>query len=92
MNGSAAKRINIFEMDVRQDNKGVDLGIWKSILQFCPVLDVHSVMSPENWDSNTETNDGKAVAELDAKLRKLDPTDPVKYDLHLVWAFLKDFS
>jgi hypothetical protein len=25
-------------------------------------------------------NDGKAVAELDAKLRKLDPNDPVKYD------------
>jgi hypothetical protein len=25
-------------------------------------------------------NDGKALAELDSKLRELDPNDPVKYD------------
>jgi hypothetical protein len=28
-------------------------------------------------------NDAKAVAELDAALRKLDPLDPVKYDFAL---------
>jgi hypothetical protein len=28
-------------------------------------------------------NDGKALAELDSKLRELDPNDPVKYDFAL---------
>jgi hypothetical protein len=28
-------------------------------------------------------NDGKALAELDLKLRELDPNDPVKYDFAL---------
>jgi hypothetical protein len=28
-------------------------------------------------------NDAKALAELDANLRKLDPNDPVKYDFAL---------
>ncbi|KFC57685.1 hypothetical protein FEM08_35150 [Flavobacterium gilvum] len=28
-------------------------------------------------------NDGKALAELDSKLRELDPIDPVKYDFAL---------
>ena len=45
LKGSAAKRINMYlRWMCRQDNKGVDLGIWKSIspsLLSCP-LDVHS--------------------------------------------------
>ncbi|MES2487081.1 MAG: TIGR02757 family protein, partial [Bacteroidota bacterium] len=45
MAGSAAKRINMYlRWMVRQDTKGVDLGIWKTIspaLLSCP-LDVHS--------------------------------------------------
>jgi hypothetical protein len=44
MNGSAAKRINMFfKMDVSPRQQGVDLGIWKSIptVLSCP-LDVHS--------------------------------------------------
>jgi hypothetical protein len=28
-------------------------------------------------------NDGKALTELDASLRKMDPIDPVKYDFAL---------
>jgi hypothetical protein len=32
---------------------------------------------------NRKQNDGKAVHELDLRLRELDPTDPVKYDFAL---------
>jgi hypothetical protein len=32
---------------------------------------------------NRKQNDGKALAELDFKLRELDPNDPVKYDFAL---------
>lgn len=87
MNGSAAKRINMFlRWMVRQDNKGVDFGIWKSIAPSslsCP-LDVHSGNVARKLELLTrKQNDGKAVAELDFNLRKLDPIDPVKYDFAL---------
>ena len=87
MSGSAAKRINMFlRWMVRQDNKGVDLGIWKSIIPAslsCP-LDVHSGNVARKLGLLTrKQNDGKALAELDLKLRELDPTDPVKYDFAL---------
>ena len=87
MKGSAAKRLNMYlRWMCRQDNKGVDLGIWKSIspsILSCP-LDVHSGNVARKLGLLTrEQNDSKAVAELDAKLRKLDPNDPVKYDFAL---------
>jgi uncharacterized protein (TIGR02757 family) len=87
LKGSAAKRINMYlRWMVRQDNKGVDLGIWKSIspaLLSCP-LDVHSGNVARKLGLLTrKQNDGKALAELDLKLRELDPNDPVKYDFAL---------
>jgi len=87
MNNSAAKRINMFlRWMVRQDNKGVDLGIWKSISPAslsCP-LDVHSGNVARKLGLLTrKQNDGKAVTELDLKLRQLDSNDPVKYDFAL---------
>ena len=87
MNGSAAKRINMYlRWMCRQDNKGVDLGIWKSIspsLLSCP-LDVHSGNIARKLGLLTrKQNDGKALLELDTALRLLDPNDPVKYDFAL---------
>lgn len=87
MNGSAAKRINMYlRWMCRQDNKGVDLSIWKSIspsLLSCP-LDVHSGNVARKLGLLTrKQNDGKALLELDTALRLLDPNDPVKYDFAL---------
>lgn len=87
MGNSAAKRINMFlRWMVRQDNKGVDLGIWKSISPAqlsCP-LDVHSGNVARKLGLLKRTqNDGKALFELDSKLRLYDSTDPVKYDFAL---------
>jgi uncharacterized protein (TIGR02757 family) len=87
LNNSAAKRINMYlRWMIRQDTKGVDLGIWKSIspsVLSCP-LDVHSGNVARKLDILTrKQNDGKALAELDLKLRELDPNDPVKYDFAL---------
>ena len=85
--GSAAKRINMYlRWMCRQDNKGVDLGIWKNISPSslsCP-LDVHSGNVARKLGLLVRNqNDGKAVAELDLKLRELDAKDPVKYDFAL---------
>ena len=71
---------------VRQDNKGFDLGIWKSISAAtlsCP-LDVHSGNVARKLGLlHRKQNDAKALAELDTQLRILDPNDPVKYDFAL---------
>jgi uncharacterized protein (TIGR02757 family) len=71
---------------IRQDNKGVDLGIWGSISPAslsCPLV-VHSGNVARKLGLLTrKQNDGKAVKELDVQLRKLDSIDPVKYDFAL---------
>ena len=87
LNNSAAKRINMYlRWMVRQDTKGVDLGIWKTISPAslsCP-LDVHSGNVARKLGLLTrKQNDGKALAELDLKLREFDANDPVKYDFAL---------
>ncbi|WP_317166954.1 TIGR02757 family protein [Winogradskyella ursingii] len=87
LKNSAAKRINMFlRWMVRNDNNGVDFGIWKSLSSSqlsCP-LDVHSGNVARKLGLlKRKQNDGKALAELDKALRKLDSSDPVKYDFAL---------
>ncbi|MFD1061884.1 TIGR02757 family protein [Winogradskyella litorisediminis] len=84
---SAAKRINMFlRWMVRNDNTGVDFGIWKKLSPAqlsCP-LDIHSGNVARKLGLlKRKQNDGKALSELDNALRKLDPSDPVKYDFAL---------
>ena len=71
---------------VRNDNAGVDFGIWKSIspsILSCP-LDVHSGNVARKLGLlHRKQNDAKALAELDASLREMDKNDPVKYDFAL---------
>ena len=87
LKNSAAKRINMFlRWMVRNDNNGVDFGIWKSLSPSqlsCP-LDVHSGNVARKLGLlKRKQNDGKALAELDRNLRKLDANDPAKYDFAL---------
>ncbi|MGJ8549992.1 TIGR02757 family protein [Winogradskyella wichelsiae] len=87
LKNSAAKRINMYlRWMIRDDNNGVDFGIWKSISPAtlsCP-LDVHSGNVARKLGLlKRKQNDGKALAELDKALRKLDAKDPVKYDFAL---------
>lgn len=64
----------------------VDLGVWKFIspAQLCIPMDVHVArISRELGILKRNSNDKKAVAELTAFLKTLDPQDPVKYDFAL---------
>ncbi len=84
---SSAKRINMFlRWMVRQDNQGVDFGIWNNISPSklsCP-LDVHSGNIARKLGLlKRKQNDQKAVKELDSTLRLMDSNDPVKYDFAL---------
>jgi uncharacterized protein (TIGR02757 family) len=84
---SACKRINMYlRWMVRQDNKGVDFGLWRTLSPaqlVCPCdLHVERVArklklirrKPMNWQT---------ALELTHNLRKFDPDDPVKYDFAL---------
>ena len=84
---SACKRINMYlRWMVRQDNKGVDFGIWKSISPaqlICPCdLHVDRVGRKLGLITRKQTDWGTAV-ELTEVLRTFDPLDPVKYDFAL---------
>jgi len=71
---------------VRSNRKGVDFGIWKSIStsELSIPLDVHTgSVARKLLLLKRKQNDAKALLELDTKLRKLDPIDPVKYDFAL---------
>ena len=84
---SAAKRLNMFlRWMVRQDNKGVDFGIWKQIKPaqlICP-LDVHSGRVARKLGLlHRRANDWQAACELSQNLRQFDASDPIKYDYAL---------
>lgn len=84
---SSAKRICMFlRWMVRRDKKGVDFGIWQHIspAELCLPLDVHTGnVSRSLGLLQRKQNDWQAVEEVTAKLRELDPLDPVKYDFAL---------
>ena len=84
---SSCKRLNMYlRWMVRNDNKGVDFGIWKNIspAQLVIPIDVHvaRVAKRLNLLQNNKT-DWQAALELTAYLRTLDKHDPVKYDFAL---------
>jgi len=83
--GSAGKRLNFFlRWMVRKDN--IDFGIWKNIDTknlFIP-LDVHVGNIARELNIITrKQNDWKSVVEITNRLKKLDPKDPIKYDIAL---------
>lgn len=84
---SACKRLNMFlRWMVRQDENGVDFGLWNYISPaqlVCP-MDVHvsRVATRLGLIDSPDANWNTAV-ELTERLRELDPEDPVKYDFAL---------
>jgi len=71
---------------VRQDDKGVDFGIWKGIQPaqlICPCdLHVDRVARKLGLITRKQT-DWQTAIELTERLREMDPNDPVKYDFAL---------
>jgi len=84
---AACKRINMFlRWMVRQDEQGVDFGIWKKIKPYqliCPCdLHVDRVARKLGLITRKQT-DWLTAVELTQHLRELDPVDPIKYDFAL---------
>ena len=84
---STCKRLSMYlRWMVRNDKRGVDFGIWNSISPsqlVCPCdLHVDRVARKLKLIKRKQT-DWQTVLELTQNLRKIDPTDPVKYDFAL---------
>ncbi len=84
---SACKRMNMYlRWMVRSDDRGVDFGLWKSILPsqlVCP-CDLHVERVARQLKLiHRKSMDWQTAMELTDQLRKLDPRDPVKYDFAL---------
>jgi uncharacterized protein (TIGR02757 family) len=84
---STCKRLNMYlRWMVRRDSNGVDFGIWKSISPaqlVCPCdLHVDRVARKLKLIKRKPT-DWQTALELTANLRKLDASDPIKYDFAL---------
>jgi len=85
LQNSACKRINMFlRWMVRKD--AIDFGIWKKIKPaqlVCP-LDLHVSRVAKRFGLITRPNaDWRSAVELTENLKKMDPLDPVKYDIAL---------
>lgn len=84
---STCKRLNMFlRWMVREDDKGVDFGIWKRIkpAQLMIPLDVHvnRIARKLNLITRKQT-DWLTVVELTEKLKQLNPEDPAIFDFAL---------
>lgn len=87
LQGSTCKRLNMYlRWMIRNDNKGVDFGLWKNISPselICPI-DVHVARVAKKLGLlKRKQVDWLAAIELTAALRKLDKHDPAKYDFAL---------
>ncbi len=84
---ATCKRLNMFlRWMVRNDQKGVDFGIWNNIpaSQLMIPLDVHVEKTARKLGLlHRKQRDWLAVEEITNNLKKFDPVDPVKYDFAL---------
>ena len=98
MKKSTAKRLNMFlRWMVRSPQNGVDFGLWSKLdpSHLMLPLDVHTASVSRKLNLlKRKQNDWNAVEELTANLRKMDATDPTKYDFALfgIGAYEKHFK
>ena len=84
---SACKRINMYlRWMVRNDNRGVDLGIWKNIspAQLVIPLDLHVARVARHFKLlERKATDWTAALELTETMKKMNAKDPCRYDFAL---------
>lgn len=87
LKGAACKRLCMFlRWMVRRDDRGVDFGEWRRIPMsalYLP-LDVHTGDTSRALGLlSRRQNDWRAVEQVTAALRAIDPDDPVRFDFAL---------
>jgi uncharacterized protein (TIGR02757 family) len=84
--GSACKRLNMYLRWMVRDNDGIDLGIWKTVspARLIIPVDTHVAKAARRLHLTTRTTvDWRMAEEITGQLKKIDPSDPVKYDFSL---------
>ncbi len=84
--GSACKRLNLFLRWMVRSGDGVDFGLWKNIPASGLIipLDVHIIrISRYLGFHHRNTPNWKMAVEITNQLKRLDPSDPIKYDFTL---------
>ena len=83
--GSACKRMNLYlRWMVRRD--ALDLGVWRRVspAKLIVPLDTHVIRVGRQWRLTRYASPGWRMArDITASLRRLEPSDPVKYDYSL---------
>jgi len=85
-NGAACKRLNLFLRWMVRTGDAIDFGLWPEVSrsQLVIPLDTHAArLSRYLGLTKRKTSDWKTAEEITDALRKLDPTDPLKYDFSL---------
>jgi len=84
--GSACKRLCMFLRWVVRPDDGIDLGIWSGVppSHLIVPVDLHIRRIARSLGlTGRNQADWKMACEITARLRELDPDDPVKYDFSL---------
>ncbi len=88
--GSACKRMHLFLRWVVRPKDGIDLGLWSDFVSPTRLLmpvDTHVLrLSRELKLTKRKQPDRKSSEEITAKLKRLSPDDPCRYDFVLVRA------
>lgn len=92
---ASCKRLNMYiRWMVREDGRGVDFGLWRTIptsALYLP-LDLHTGnMGRALGLLKRKQNDWRAVEEITLALRTFDPFDPVRFDYSLFGAGIDGF-
>ena len=84
--GSACKRLCMFLRWLVRPDDGIDLGVWSGVSpsQLVVPVDLHIRRIARSLGLTSRNQaDWKMAREITARLRELDPDDPVKYDFAL---------
>lgn len=84
--GSACKRLNMYLRWMVRPDDGIDLGLWKSLPPSSLILplDTHVLQTIQalRW-TKSKTANWKLAEAATARLKKLCPEDPIRYDFSL---------
>jgi uncharacterized protein (TIGR02757 family) len=84
--GGACKRMNLFLRWVVRPADGIDLGLWRAVppARLLVPLDVHVAFHARVLGFSSRRHaDWRMVGDVTDALRRLDPSDPVRYDFAL---------
>jgi uncharacterized protein (TIGR02757 family) len=85
-NGSACKRLNLYLRWMVRPADGLDLGLWTKVdpADLIIPIDTHLGRISRNLGlTKRKSADWKSAEEVTARLARLDPADPLKYDFAL---------